>query len=31
MQEEIAEKPIDMAEWDAILGNDKPLYDDIGL
>lgn len=31
MQEEIAEKPINMEEWDRILGNDNPLYRDIGI
>ena len=31
MQEEVAEKPINMDEWDSILGQDTPLYEDIGL
>lgn len=31
MQEEIAEKPIDMSEWDRILGTNDNLYSDIGI
>jgi len=31
MQEEIAEKPINMDEWDAILGNNDAMYTDIGI
>jgi predicted phage terminase large subunit-like protein len=31
MMEEIAEKPIDMSEWDRILGNNDNLYNDIGI
>ncbi len=31
MQEEIAEKPINMDEWDAILGNNEVMYTDIGI
>lgn len=31
MQEEIAEKPINMDEWDRILGQNTNLYDDIGI
>lgn len=31
MQEEVAEKPINMDEWDSILGQENNLYDDIGV
>jgi len=31
MQEEIAEKPVNMDEWDSILGNNSNLYNDIGI
>ncbi len=31
MQEEIAEKPINMDEWDRILGNNSVMYPDIGI
>lgn len=31
MQEEIAEKPVNMEEWDRILGINNNLYDDIGI
>lgn len=31
MQEEIADKPINMDEWDAILGQNNVLYPDIGI
>lgn len=31
MQEEIAEKPINMDEWDSILGEEPLIYPDIGM
>lgn len=31
MQEEIAEKPINMEEWDRILGQNDMMYPDIGI
>jgi predicted phage terminase large subunit-like protein len=31
MQEEVAEKPINMDEWDRILGNNSVMYPDIGI
>ena len=31
MQEEVAEKPVNLEEWDAILGQDRNFYDDIGI
>lgn len=31
MQEEIAEKPINMDDWDSILGEERPMFSDIGI
>jgi predicted phage terminase large subunit-like protein len=31
MQEEVAEKPVNLDEWDAILGQNRNFYDDIGI
>lgn len=31
MQEEIAEKPVNLEEWDRILGKNSPMYPDIGI